>query len=145
MTAPAITPRPVLYLVPGARRSPPVRSARAPEPPSATLPAVAVDLTARVLGTLFAPVAARLALGLSERAPLLARRGRPEPWAAAIAYLLAEEARLFHYDRRTTRTSLARELGTTLPTLRRRAAVVRSTLAPLRLDLPDPDPDRDPA
>lgn len=138
MTAALTTPRPVLYLVPGTgrRARPPV-----PVPPpvvGGSLGPRAAEVTARVLGTVFAPVAAGLAQSLAARSPLLARRGRPEVWAAAIAYLLADQARLFDYDHRITRTSLARELGATLPTLRRRAADIRSALHPLELDLPDP-------
>lgn len=141
MTAPAAVHRPVLYLVPGGGRGPTSRQVRPPGRRGTALPTVAGELAARVLGTLFAPVARRVAQGLTDRVPLLARRGRPEPWAAAIAYLLAEEARLFDYDWHTTRTSFARELGTTLPTLRRRADAIRAALHPLLLDLPDPDPD----
>lgn len=137
MTAAAAVSRPTLYLVPGLARG---RSA----PPAAAPPPVPLAVTAgvyasRSLGTLFAPAATRLARALGERAPLLVRQGRAEVWAAAIVFLLAEEARLFEFGHGVTRTSFAREVGSTLPTLRRRAAAIRTALHPLAVDLPEPD------
>ncbi|MHA3702016.1 hypothetical protein ACXR2U_07505 [Jatrophihabitans sp. YIM 134969] len=139
MTATATLTPPVLYLVPGtARRRPPGRRA-APATFPGAVSALAALATSRVVGTLFAGTAVEVARALGQRAPWLARRGRPEVWAAAIAFLVAEEAELFDYAYCGTRTSVARDLGSSLPTLRRRVAAIREALDPLVLDLPAPD------
>lgn len=134
--------RPSLHLVPGSGR---VRTARSAAPatadPSVSLPALAAEHAGRVNGTFYAPLAITLARELAARAPLLIRRGRAEVWAAAIAFLLAEESRLFELDGCATRTGVARELNSTLPTLRRRVAEVRAALSPFDIALPDPEED----
>lgn len=105
-----------------------------------SLPQLAAEHAARVNGSWLASIASGLAERLVARAPFLVRRGRPEVWAAAIAFLLAEESRLFELDCCATRTGVARELNSTLPTLRRRVAQVRAALAPLEIAIP-PDED----
>lgn len=102
------------------------------------IPAVAERAAAAMLGTDFGPSARRLADRLVLRAPELLRRTRLRLWVAAVVYLLAEEIDLFTVECCVSRTSLARELGSTPATLVRKAGAIRTALAPLSLDLPPP-------
>lgn len=80
------------------------------------------------MGTLFAAEAFDRAHRLAREAPDLIAEGQPLTWARAIAWIMAHEHNLIGLDDIPGPAGFAAELGSTVPTMRKKAKQIRQAL-----------------
>lgn len=81
------------------------------------------------MGTSFAAEAFDRAHQLAREAPDLIAQGQPLTWARAIAWMMAHEHDLIGLDDIPGPTGFAAELGSSVPTMRKKAEQIREALA----------------